>query len=153
MKKEDERRAHLAFDFAGRTVSVVDGKTLAEAKRAAGVVPEQQAPGGKGLNRIVQDRGSKGGAAQRRAAHPKSNVPVAPGVDLPPVYARVQTKKGEAPVALSREDGSLDRFLEALRFQQIEEGYFQEEPKTQPETTQETSSETSETTTAATTTD
>ena len=130
MKKEDEWRAHLAFDFAGRTVSVVDGKTLAEAKRAAGVVPEQQAPGSKGLNRIVQDRGGKGGAAARRAAaRPASSVPVAPGVDVAPVYARVQTKKGAAPVALSREDGSLDRFLEALRFQQIEEGYFQDQPK------------------------
>lgn len=129
MKKEDERRTHLAFDFAGRTVSVVDGKTMAEIKRATGVLPEQQAHGGKGLNRIVQDRGGKGGGAPRRAARPDSSVPVAPGVDVVPAYARVQTKKGAAPVALSREDGSLDRFLEALRFQQIEDGYFQDAPK------------------------
>ena len=135
MKKEDERRAHVAFDFAGRTVSVVDGKTMAEMKRASGVVPElQQRP--KGLNRIVQDRNSKGGAAAR-APRPGGSVPVAPDVAAPPVYARVPCKRGAAPVALSREDGSLDRFLEALRFQQLEDGYFQDDNSTKSSDAQE----------------
>ena len=123
MEKEEQRKVHLAFGFAGRTVSVVSGKEVTEMKKAAAA--ENQKAGGKGLNRVIQ-RKDKNAAASSRTDH---NVPVAPNVDVEPVYAMVKAKKGEAAVAISKADGSLDKFLESLRFQQIEDDYFQGDDK------------------------
>ena len=91
-------------------------------KRAAKVASEK--PGGKGLNRVVQRKDGKG--ENKRTGH---NVPVAPDVEVEPVYAMVKAKKGQSAVAISKADGSLDRFLESLRFQQIEDDYFQGDDK------------------------
>ena len=52
---------------------------------------------------------------------------MAPGLAEAPVYTVVCPDKGGKAVALSKEDGSLDRFLENLRFQQVEEDYFHED--------------------------
>ena len=118
MAREDERKVHLAFGFAGRTVSVVDGRQVSEMKRAA--ISESRKAGGKGLNRVIQSKDNKSVPSQHGG-----NVLVAPNVAVEPVYVTVRGKKGEADIALSKNDGSLDQFLESLRFQQIECNYFQ----------------------------
>ena len=135
LAKEEQRKTYVAFGFAGRTVSVVSGKDVAEMKRAEGVLPESQKP--KGLNRIVQSKPS-------RASKHTGSVPVAPGVDVEPVYAVVKGKKGAAGVALSRTDGSLEKFLESMRFQQIEDSYFQTDANAAAATTTEAETASSE---------